>query len=167
MLSFATPQSTLFTEQRVDFSTIVPSGFGTCDSAIVVPENKTLHVFDLKYGKGVVVDAKENSQGMLYAIGLYNKIWKTHPCDLFSIHICQPRRNHWDRYDITFQELKDFSLWVKTQAKIALSPQATRIAGEKQCQWCLAKGDCDERHKFDGKTKKNDVFEMFDDISDE
>jgi hypothetical protein len=165
-------ESVLFTEQMVSFRSIVPDGFGTCDSAVVVPHEKTLHVFDLKYGKGVLVEAEENSQGMLYAIGLYNKIHKEYPCTRFVIHICQPRRNHWDKYEISFDGLKAFSLFVKEQAKIALSTTAVKVAGEKQCQWCLAKKDCETRQEYleaNGRktSKKINVFDIFEDISNE
>ena len=38
-------------EQRVDYSAYVPEGFGTADVCVIA--DGTLHVIDLKYGKGV------------------------------------------------------------------------------------------------------------------
>ena len=54
-------------EQKLDFSCYVPDGFGTGDCLIVA--DKTLHIIDFKYGLGVLVDAYENPQMMLYALG--------------------------------------------------------------------------------------------------
>ena len=51
-------------EQRLDFSCYVPDGFGTGDCLIVA--DKLLHIIDFKYGQGVLVDAEENPQMMLY-----------------------------------------------------------------------------------------------------
>ena len=59
-------------EERVDYSYLVPSGFGTADM-IVIGQDETgkglLHIADFKTGKGVFVDAEHNSQLMLYALG--------------------------------------------------------------------------------------------------
>ena len=56
---YQTAESILYTENKVDFSNIVPDGFGTLDSAVYRPEDNTLHIFDLKYGKGVKVTAQK------------------------------------------------------------------------------------------------------------
>ena len=52
-------------EQRLDYSAYVPEGFGTGDLLIVA--DKVLTVIDLKYGKGVAVDAEWNSPSPLMA----------------------------------------------------------------------------------------------------
>ncbi|WP_034650122.1 DUF2800 domain-containing protein, partial [Corynebacterium vitaeruminis] len=54
-------------EQRLDFSHVVPGGFGTGDCVIIA--EPTLQIIDLKYGQGVMVEAEENPQLMLYALG--------------------------------------------------------------------------------------------------
>lgn len=61
-----------FVEERVDYSHIAPSGFGTADMLIIGKDEQgrgILHVCDFKTGAGVFVDADHNSQMMLYAIG--------------------------------------------------------------------------------------------------
>lgn len=45
----------IFLETKVDFSEYVPEGFGTGDVIIIAGD--TLHIIDLKYGKGVAVSA--------------------------------------------------------------------------------------------------------------
>ena len=61
------PDANLLVEQRLDFSHIVPGGFGTGD-AVIIAEPR-LHIIDLKYGMGVLVEAEQNPQLMLYALG--------------------------------------------------------------------------------------------------
>jgi hypothetical protein len=58
-------------EQRVDFSDWVPDGFGTSD--VVILSERSIHIIDLKYGKGIPVEAKDNTQLRLYALGSWNK----------------------------------------------------------------------------------------------
>lgn len=54
------PDPNVLIEQRLDFSCYVPDGFGTGDCLIVA--DKLLHIIDLKYGQGVLVNAEENPQ---------------------------------------------------------------------------------------------------------
>ena len=51
-------------EQCLDFSHVVPGGFGT-SACLIIPEPK-LQIIDLKYGQGVLVEAEPNPQLMLY-----------------------------------------------------------------------------------------------------
>ena len=57
----------ILTEQRLDFSKYVPEGFGTGDCIIVA--EKVLRIVDYKHGRGVLVEADNNPQMMLYALG--------------------------------------------------------------------------------------------------
>lgn len=54
-------------EQRLDFSKYVEGGFGTGDAVIIA--DGTLHVIDYKHGQGVLVEAEDNPQMKLYALG--------------------------------------------------------------------------------------------------
>ena len=54
-------------EQRLDFSCYVPNGFGTGDCLII--SDSKLHIIDFKYGMGVLVEAENNPQMKLYALG--------------------------------------------------------------------------------------------------
>lgn len=58
---------TVALEVRVDFSDIVPEGFGTADCIMI--GSGCLDVVDYKNGAGVVVEADNNPQMMLYAWG--------------------------------------------------------------------------------------------------
>ena len=65
------PNAQIFIEQRLDFSCYVPDGFGTVDSLII--SKGKIQIIDLKMGIGVLVNAEENSQMMLYALGALKK----------------------------------------------------------------------------------------------
>ncbi len=148
VLSHETKKTMLFTEERVDFSIIVPEGFGTLDAAILDPETKVCHIFDLKYGKGEKVDAFENTQGQLYAVGVYNDLNWLGEIESFRIHIVQPRIPNFSYWDISLNDLKTFMKFAAERAELALTNNAPRVPGEKQCRWCLAKADCKALFKF-------------------
>jgi hypothetical protein len=127
-------------EQRVSFGDWVPDGFGTADAVIL--DEGTLRVIDLKYGKGHLVEAHENSQGMLYALGALDDFSHLSRIERVVISIVQPRRDHIDEWEISVEELLKRGAWIRERAEAALAPDAPRVAGEKQCQWCTAKATC-------------------------
>lgn len=66
---------------------------GTVDAALVT--TRSIHVFDLKYGENEPVDAKNNAQLMLYAVGLYQANKPLYPSITdIVLHIIQPRQEH-------------------------------------------------------------------------
>jgi hypothetical protein len=65
-----------------------------------------------------------------------------HDIKTFRLHIVQPRLFHFSEWDISKEDLLLFGKYVTERAQLALSPDAQRIPGKKQCQWCKAKGDC-------------------------
>jgi len=148
VLSFETKDSQLFTEDRVDFSNLVPNGFGTMDSAVIDHTTGICHIFDLKYGKGVRVDAENNTQAQLYALGLLNELDGLDLIRSFVIHIVQPRVSNFSSWEISLKDLIKFGEYCKKQAELALTKTAPRIPGDKQCQWCRAKGSCKSLMKF-------------------
>lgn len=97
-------------EQRLDFSCYVPDGFGTGDCLIVA--DKLLHIIDLKYGQGVLVDATENPQMMLYALGALRIFDCLYDIESVSMTIYQPRR-------------ENVSTWVNSH--IPVQPRALRV----------------------------------------
>jgi hypothetical protein len=147
-------------EQKVDFSDWVPEGFGTSD-AIVIDDN-TLHVIDLKYGKGVVVSPENNSQAMLYALGAYS--FASGLCDInqIDITIVQPRLDHIETWCISVPELLKFGAMVQQKAEEALKDDAPRVPGESQCRWCKAKATCPALKKL----TDDSVLSLFDDPLD-
>lgn len=69
------------------------SCWGTVDAALVTTQS--IHVFDLKYGENEPVDARNNAQLMLYAVGLHQAYKPFHPSiNCIVLHIIQPRQEY-------------------------------------------------------------------------
>jgi hypothetical protein len=152
-----TNDSQLYTEDKVDFSHIVPDGFGTLDSAVLDYTTGILHIFDLKYGMTPVL-AEGNTQGRLYLSGFYNEIKFLNAVKSFKIHIVQPRKYSITSEEVSLKELKEFEKYAKQKAIEALKPKAKRTPGEKQCEWCAARFDCPALAKFTDELT-SDYFE--------
>lgn len=131
-----------FVETRVDHSDLTPlkNQSGTADHAACVPRHLT--ITDLKYGKGVQVYAKNNTQGVIYAYGFFKRYDELFDFQTITIRICQPRLDHFDEWTITREELLKWAAWIKERAYSAWCKGADRTPGEKQCQWCRIKPDC-------------------------
>ena len=133
---------TLLVEQRLEFSRWidVPDQFGTSDAVIL--KNDQLIVVDLKYGMGVQVDATDNPQLMLYALGALNEFswWGDFAEVVMVIH--QPRLNHVSEFVVSVEHLLAFAETAKTAAFEAMGESPTLNPGEKQCRFCKAKATC-------------------------
>ena len=127
-------------EQRVSYADWVEGGFGTADAVIV--KDGVIHVCDLKYGMGVRVDAEENPQGMLYALGAYAENSYLGDIHTAKISIIQPRLDHISEWEISIEALLRWAEWAKQRAEATQDPDAPRLAGEKQCRFCRAKASC-------------------------
>lgn len=81
------------------------SCWGTVDAALVTTQS--IHVFDLKYGENEPVDAKNNAQLMLYAVGLYQSYKKLYPSITdIVLHIVQPRQEYkYSVYQLSSEQL--------------------------------------------------------------
>lgn len=147
-------------EQRVSYSDWVEGGFGTADA--VVLKGDTIHVCDLKYGKGVQVDAENNPQGMLYALGAYAEFGFISDFKTVCISIVQPRLDHISEWSISVKDLLKWAEWVSQRAELALSDDAERNPGEKQCRFCKAKATCPALLKY----TEDIIMADFDDLDD-
>lgn len=132
-----------FVEERVDFSNTVPGGFGTTDFLVI--GGKTIHIIDLKYGKGIEVSADRNTQLSLYAIGAIQKYGMLYDIEDIYLHIIQPRISNYSSSYITIDEIKAFKEKVNNRAIIALNNEGTYNPGKAQCQFCKAKIVCKAR----------------------
>jgi len=142
---------TQFYEIRVDFSEWVHEGFGTSDAIVI--KDTTMHIIDLKYGKGIKVYANDNSQARLYALGAYYMFDGIMDIKHVVVSIVQPRLDHIDVSDpISIEDLMKFGEYARIKADEALSGNAQRVAGEKQCQFCKAKATCPEQKRLVEKT---------------
>ena len=129
-------------EQKVDFSQYVPDGFGTADCILI--SNDTLHIIDFKYGKGVPVDAENNAQLLLYALGAYLAYEMIFPIEHIKMSIVQPRLNNICTWECTLDYLLTFAKTAQEKAVMALNGEGDFESGE-HCKFCKAKSICKER----------------------
>lgn len=130
-------------EQRLDFSCYVPQGFGTGDCIIIA--DKKLHIIDFKYGMGVLVDAVDNPQMKLYALGALEIYDSLYDIEEVSMTIFQPRRENVSTWTIPVKELKDWAEnELKPKAKKAYEGEGDYLPGE-WCTFCRAAVKCRAR----------------------
>ena len=131
-------------EERVDYSHIAPSGFGTADMLIIGKDENgkgLLHICDFKTGQGVFVDANHNSQMMLYALGGLAAYGYIYEIETVRMSIIQPRLDNISTYEATREELEAWGESIKATAKLAYEGKGEQKAGE-WCRFCRAKPVC-------------------------
>lgn len=133
------PDAKILVEERLDFSEFVPNGFGTGDMVIV--SDGGLEVVDLKYGKGVRVDAEKNSQMMLYALGALAAYGYLYSMSTIRMTIVQPRIGNVSTYDTTEKDLLEWGSRVRELAKKAMAGEGEFKPGE-HCRFCKARNTC-------------------------
>ena len=134
------PDARLYVESRLDYSFWVPEGFGTGDAVIVCDD--WIHIIDLKYGRGVMVEAADNPQLKLYALGALDAYDCYLMCPEVRFTIYQPRRGHIDQWTATPEMLL---MWAETEviplAQLAYAGKGDRSPGE-WCRFCKVKQTC-------------------------
>lgn len=130
-------------EQRLDFSRYVKGGFGTGDSVII--GDGTLHIIDFKYGQGVLVEAEDNPQMKLYALGALQLFDGIYDIGMVGMTIFQPRRENVSTYTVSKESLYQWAEEVlKPKAAIAYDGGGEYVPGE-HCQFCRAAVKCRAR----------------------
>ena len=131
-------------EAKLNYTHIAPGGFGTGDVVIVgkLPNGRgTIHVIDLKSGRGVFVDADHNTQMMLYALGAlaaYGYIWDI---EVIRMTIVQPRLDNISTFECSRAELEAWGESIKPIARMAYEGKGEQKAGD-WCKFCRAKPVC-------------------------
>lgn len=149
-----TPDADIFLETRLDMTDYVPEGFGTGDVCIVA--DHVLNFIDLKYGKGVPVDATENKQMMLYALGLIKEYAHLYDAHTVRMTIYQPRLDSISTWEIAVDDLLDWAETVlKPAAKLAFEGKGEFSPG-KHCQFCKAKAVCRANADWNLEAAKNE-----------
>lgn len=131
-------------EERVDYTHIAPSGFGTADMLIVGKDengNGVLHIADFKTGQGVFVDADHNSQMMLYALGGLAAYGYIYDIKIVRMSIIQPRLDNISTFECTREELENWGESIRETAKLAYAGKGEQRAGD-WCRFCRAKPVC-------------------------
>ena len=139
-------------EHQFDMSSLRPDFYGTCDCILIVEwiDSTTgeivieMHVFDYKYGSGVVVGAFENDQLAYYGLGAWMDLYLLYDIEKVTLHICQPRVKNFDSFSTSIQWLKD-----KFQKRLLTAYDASqdRDAPLNPGEWCAssfcrARGNC-------------------------
>ncbi|WP_440682095.1 DUF2800 domain-containing protein [Cysteiniphilum halobium] len=131
-----------YLETKVDFSHIVPEGFGTADAILITPDKLT--IVDLKTGKGVPVSATENEQLMLYALGALNTYRdQTLFVQIIECVVHQDIIGNVNSWSVSIDELQTYAQKFKTAAKEAFDlTQHNFNPSTSVCKFCAAKGSC-------------------------
>lgn len=134
------PHPLVMVEERLDYSYLVPSGFGTGDCVIIA--DGTLYVMDYKNGKGVFVSCDHNPQMMLYALGAYHAYGYLYNIRQVSMTIIQPRLENISTYECSVEELLDWAeTYVRPRAKLAFEGKGEQVPGD-WCRFCRARTSC-------------------------
>lgn len=135
--------------------------YGTAD-AIVVSDD-TIHVFDLKYGRGVFVDADDNPQTLTYGLGAVLGAVKLTATQA-KLHIVQPRCNAerlWRTAHTTTAFLTgEWHPKLLAAAAATKQPDAPLSPGD-HCGFCQAKPFCPALRK-QALTTAQSVFSNLD-----
>jgi hypothetical protein len=130
-------------EQHLDFSKYVPDGFGTGDCILI--SDKALHIIDLKYGMGILVNAERNSQMMLYSLGALEIYDSLYDIDEVSMTVFQPRRDNVSTWTIPVDDLRDWAEnELRIKAELAFKGEGEYCPGD-WCTFCRAAVKCRAR----------------------
>ena len=145
---------TVMIETRLDFSDWVPDGFGTGDCIIIGGD--TLHIVDLKYGAGVLVEAEGNSQMMLYALGALQQFGCLYDVKKILMTIFQPRRENISTAELSVEMLMEWAdNFVRPKAKQAFAGEGEYLPGE-WCLFCRAADKCRARAEANLKVAREE-----------
>lgn len=153
-------------EMRVNLTEVLHPGyegvetFGTADLVAVQELANTdehmLIIGDLKTGRHRV-EAKENKQLMLYALGVYRRLKRRYNITVVRLVIFQPYAGGASEWDISVEGLELFAKFAQKRALLALDAY---FRGKKNlkasdfrpsvdgCQWCRFSEQCAARTKM-------------------
>jgi hypothetical protein len=130
----------ILVEQRLDYSKFCPEGFGTGDCLIIADD--TLHIIDFKYGLGTLVNAEDNPQMKLYALGALELFGAIYDISTVSMTVFQPRRENVSTCTVFKESLYNWAEEVLIPtAQLAYNGEGEHKTGE-HCKFCRAKTHC-------------------------
>ena len=122
-------------EQKVDYSAYAPEGYGTADCIII--GGGVLDIVDYKYGKGFSVDAEDNPQLKLYALGAMYRYGMLYDVKRVRLTIVQPRAGGVKSWETTREALTAWGEEIRPIAQSAYDGTGPCVCGP----WC-DKGFC-------------------------
>jgi hypothetical protein len=145
-------QGNSWIERHFACPTIHKYFYGTADFVHLADD--TLHVWDFKYGVGIVVEVERNPQLMYYACGALEDLMLWDKVDKVVLHICQPRAVHSSgpvrSWEISTDELAD---WLEDELIPALDRALTsrETASGEQCRFCPVRRYACPQHQKDAE----------------
>lgn len=153
-LEVAGEDAELMIEQQFSLDRWVPEGFGTSDAVVI--GGGVIQVIDLKYGKGIKVDARNNPQLRLYGLGAANLFDSLYDFDTVRMTIIQPRLDHISTEELPLSELLAWAEDdVKPRAQMAMDGTDYTAVGD-WCRFCPAKAVCRKRAEYNLSIAKDD-----------
>lgn len=148
---------TILLEEELDTSAYIPEGFCTGDEIGI--GDGILHIIDLKYGKGIRVDAPGNPQTRIYGLGALDKYELHYDIQKVKMIIIQPRLDHYSSETLTVEELKEWAeKELKPKAFMAINGKGGKVAGD-WCKFCKVKAMCPALAKKNMDLAKEDFKE--------
>ena len=132
----------MYLERKFDLTSYVPDCFGSCDCAI--EGTNILNIIDLKYGKGVQVEAKDNTQLMMYALGVLRSLSPKRQAEIETIkmHIAQVRLGNYEVFEMSARDLTHWGIHkLRPTAEKAWNGQGNTVVGS-HCKFCKFKPQC-------------------------
>lgn len=130
----------IFLEQKLNLTEYVPDGFGTGD--VIIIADGVMYIIDLKYGKGVLVNAEENKQMMLYSLGALREFDFMYDITRVNMIIYQPRIDNYSSFEMSVEDLRK---WAESDLK-PLAALAFKGLGDfrpgSHCRFCKAAPVC-------------------------
>ncbi|MDO5049980.1 MAG: DUF2800 domain-containing protein [Actinomycetaceae bacterium] len=156
-------KTSVFIEQRLDYSQYAPDGYGTGDCVII--SDTMLDIVDLKYGQGVLVEADDNPQLKLYALGALAAFEAIYDVETVRATIFQPRRDNIVSATYTAAELREWgNRVVRPAADLAVEGLGDFKPGT-WCQFCKLAPTCRARAEENLKLARFD-FQPADELED-
>jgi hypothetical protein len=115
---------------------------GTADAIIIYPKAKALSVHDYKHGRGVLVVAEENPQLRLYGLQALHDLEPIYgEFEEVTMHVHQPRRDHYDRETMLSSDLYAWGFMVMQHVDAIRRGDTTLTPGD-WCRWCPKAATC-------------------------
>lgn len=140
--------STLMVEQKLPIGLITgernssDTGPATGTADAVILHGDEIIVIDLKFGRGVEVNAERNPQLGMYGLAATMEYELLGDYKTVRCVIVQPRKRHLSEYVWTLEELQALGVELAAAVENAKSDNPTFMPGEKQCRFCRAKAGC-------------------------
>ena len=133
-------EALLLVEAKLKLTEFIPEGFGSSDAVLIYGD--TMEVFDLKYGKGVKVEAKKNAQMMCYALGAYCGPGELYDITHVRMTIIQPRLHHESSWTMTAPDLLNWAYnTLRPAAQKAFKGEGEQVPGD-HCRFCKVAAKC-------------------------